>query len=1002
MGILKTFGLRSYYQMRRIAKALKNWRRFGVVIFGGLFLATTMIVPTGSTAGTILTMAQISPSQVIMDQGETKQFSATSYDQYGNKIDSGVDYTWSVVNATAGSISATGLFSAGSTAGQYDNAVKLTARLGASVKYAYADVTVSSNGGGGNTNTILTTVTISPSTIIVDKNETKQFNAKSYDQFGAVITSGVNYSWSVTTGTAGSINGSGLFTAGSSAGQYNNVVKLTASLGASTKFAYGDVTVSNNGGGSNNPILTTLTLSPSLAIMDKGDNKQFSAKSYDQFGSQITSGVSYTWSVTSATAGSVNQSGLFTAGQTAGKYTDVLKVQADYGSSTKFAYATITISQGVEPAALHEVVLTPAVTTVTEGDTQQFVATSYDQFGNVIGSGVSYAWSVSTASAGSINQSGLFTANVAGFYLNAVRVDATWNGVTKFDRSTVIVTPDQQPSELVSVEVLPQTVILDQGETQQYTAIAYDQFNQPITSGVTYVWSIVNGGGAISTTSGFFTAGQIAGTFANTVQVQATRGANTAYDWATVTVNPGTPDNELFRVEVDPPISVLETGELQQFSATSYDQYNNVISSGVVYTWSVINGGGTINSVNGLFTAGQVTGTYQGTVRVRATMGANVRYDYATVIVNDGTTQDTLHRVEIIPPARVINVNESTDFNAQAYDVNDNPIFSGVTYTWDVISGPGSIDQSGTYTATSSTGTRTVQVRASKGGVDKYDTATVEVLDDSTCSGILSYVIITPYRADLTPHDTFDFDAQAYDSSGCPVSATYTWDVVDDDAGSINQNGFFTAGPNTGSFLNDVRVRAYKSGVEKSDTADVYITDNGTNADLTATLTATDENGGTALPGEVIRYELKVTNNSSQTVTNTEVSMNLPNHTTLMSVSSVSGNGVPTINNRTIDWFAGTLVTGQSKFLTLKVWINDGTASGTIIDTRANVSATQVSSFWVDANDIIVGGGTTPPVNPPLTPTGVMGWVLAALSALLATIFTRWYLALRAARQTIA
>jgi hypothetical protein len=119
-----------------------------------------------------------------------------------------------------------------------------------------------------------------------------------------------------------------------------------------------------------------------------------------------------------------------------------------------------------------------------------------------------------------------------------------------------------------------------------------------------------------------------------------------------------------------------------------------------------------------------------------------------------------------------------------------------------------------------------------------------------------------------------------------------------------------------------------------------------------------------------------------------------------MSVSSASGNGVPSINNRTISWFAGTIVPGQSKFLTLKVWINDGTASGTIIDTRAQISSTQVATFWAEANDIIVGG-TTPPVNPPLTPTGVMGWLLAAFSALLATIFTRWHLAIRRARQLV-
>jgi PKD repeat protein len=79
----------------------------------------------------------VSPSSVTLAPGETQLFTATGYDQYGNEV-SGLTFTWEVVNG-GGIIDSSGVFTAGTTAGQYTDTVRATAN-GVS---GYASVTVS-------------------------------------------------------------------------------------------------------------------------------------------------------------------------------------------------------------------------------------------------------------------------------------------------------------------------------------------------------------------------------------------------------------------------------------------------------------------------------------------------------------------------------------------------------------------------------------------------------------------------------------------------------------------------------------------------------------------------------------------------------------------------------------------------------------------------------------------------------------------------------------------
>ena len=158
------------------------------------------------------------------------------------------------------------------------------------------------------------------------------------------------------------------------------------------------------------------------------------------------------------------------------------------------------------------------------------------------------------------------------------------------------------------------------GPRDQLSAVGRDAGGNIVA--MTPVWSVTNGGGTINAGSGLFTAGSTTGTFDNTVR--ATSGTIFGTATAIVTAPPPPP---LATITVTPNPATMETGAQVQFTAVGRDGSGNVVA--ITPVWSVTNGGGTINSSTGLFTAGTTTGTFSNTVR--ATQGSI--FGTATVIV---------------------------------------------------------------------------------------------------------------------------------------------------------------------------------------------------------------------------------------------------------------------------------------------------------------------------------------------------------------------------------
>ncbi len=521
---------------------------------------------------------------------------------------------------------------------------------------------------------------------------------------------------------------------------------------AAVMIAAGFVTACDVHGVSAPGSLARITVTPNATLAPTG-TQQLVATGYDADGKVVS--ISPTWSV-AASGGTISQSGVFTAGSAMGVFanTAVASVGGVSGS------ATITVTAG--PLAF--ITLTPTPVTLAVGATQQFTAVGRDAGGNIVA--FAPTWSV-VAGGGSIGQTGLFTAGgTAGAFVNTVQVSA--NGLAAFATVNVTAGP------LATLTVTPNPATLITGAQQQFVATGRDAGGNIVA--VTPVWTVAAGGGTISAT-GLFTAGNAAGTFTNTVT--ATSGALSGT--ATVIVNFA----PLATITVTPNPATLAIGATQQFTAVGRDAAGNVLP--ITPTWSVVNGGGTINAT-GSFTAGNTTGTFGNTVQA---MSGGLT-GTATVVVTGGA----LASITVTPNPATLPINGVQQFTAVGRDGGGNIV--AITPTWAVINGGGTINATGQFTAGIVPGTFNNTVRATSGAIS--GTATVTVT-----TGPLATITVTPNPATLAVNTQQQFVAVGRDAGGNQVLIVPVWTVVNGGGSIIGNSGLFTAGNVAGTFNNTVR-----------------------------------------------------------------------------------------------------------------------------------------------------------------------------------------------------
>lgn len=411
--------------------------------------------------------------------GGIRQFRAKGFDANGSIV--GFTPTWSVATG-GGTINPNGVFTAGAAPGTFAGTIVATS---GSLRGS-ATVTVVAGGA------VTATITPNPATLAI--GATQQFVAVFKDVGGNVVPSSPN--WFIANG-GGTINTTGLFTAGTLAGTFSNTVTVTNAFGITAS-----ATVIVTPGA-----LTSVVVTPNPAILAIGATQQFTATGKDANGNVVA--FTPNWSL-QAGGGTINATGLFTAGTAAGTFVNTVRAcsTAACAAGSMSGFATVTVN----PGALVSIAVTPNPVNVSTLAQQQFVATGSDANGNVTPILPLPTWSVKAGLAGgTINTTGRYTAPAAvGVGVDTVvATSGTISGVARVNvrPSVALVT--------ISITPNPGNVVVNGGI--QFTAKGTDISGLVVlTPGLT--WSIIAGGGTIDAVTGFFTAGPIVGSFPLTVK----------------------------------------------------------------------------------------------------------------------------------------------------------------------------------------------------------------------------------------------------------------------------------------------------------------------------------------------------------------------------------------------------------------------------------------------------------------------------------------------------
>ncbi len=252
--------------------------------------------------------------------------------------------------------------------------------------------------------------------------------------------------------------------------------------------------------------------------------------------------------------------------------------------------------------------VSPAVTSLDWGVTQQFSAIALDQYGEPMATQPALTWTVAAGGAsGPVSTGGLYTAPFVNGSDTVVATDAGIN-LSGTAAVTVTLTP---PTVSVPATADPSPVT---GTKTNLSVAGYD----PGDSSLLYTWAVTsapagaptptfssNGSTAAhNTTATFYLAGIY--TFQATISDPS---GLTAVSSVTVTVVQ-TPTS----LSVTPANVTLVHGATQQFMATAYDQFGQALAAQPTFTWEVSTGGGTISSTGRYTAPKKGTGTFQVTV----------------------------------------------------------------------------------------------------------------------------------------------------------------------------------------------------------------------------------------------------------------------------------------------------------------------------------------------------------------------------------------------------
>jgi len=231
-------------------------------------------------------------------------------------------------------------------------------------------------------------VSVAPETADLEVGAQLRFTATVTDADGVTIDN-PDLTWGSSNPAFATVDGEGEVT-----GVYPGTARIVVSFNGVAAEAV--VTV----GEATEPVITRVEVTPAAAeIQGVGETTQLTAEAFDADDDPVAD-ADFIWETSDRDVATVDEAGLVTA------------VAAGEATITAYAGAvngTAAIEVTVEARVATSIIVTPGTATASRGETEQFTATVYDQFGDVM-PGIEVAWTSRHPCLASVDADGLATA----------------------------------------------------------------------------------------------------------------------------------------------------------------------------------------------------------------------------------------------------------------------------------------------------------------------------------------------------------------------------------------------------------------------------------------------------------------------------------------------------------------------------------------------------------------------------------------------------------------
>jgi hypothetical protein len=478
-------------------------------------------------------------------------------------------------------------------------------------------------------------------------------------------------------------------------------------------------------------------------------------------------------------------------------YSDALSASDSAAIESQLAAEYLT------PRTLTSIVITPGASSVNESATRTFTAVGYDQYGVALATQPNFTWS--DTGVGSIGSStGVFTApastGVATLKVTSGSISQTATVSVTHSIPTIAVAAAASPG---TVTGLSTSLSVLGAEVAGESNLIYTWTATTLPGGAAQPSFSANGTNAAKNTVATFSS---AGTYVLTAVAADDQGAGTASSSVTITVNP-----TLTSITIAPPSANLHENVALTFAPTGYDQFGDPIAIPPTFTWSLLSGIGSINSVSGVYTSPNTAGS----ATIEATSGS----------INGTASITVSNAVPTVATAAAATPNPAIG-TTTALSVlgSDDGGESNLTYTWTAVAMPSGATAP-TYSINGTNGAKNTTATFSRAGAYTFTVTIADGQGNSVTSSVsisvtqtLKSIVLTPSTGSLDESATEPFTAVGYDQFGAMLASqpSFTWSVTG--GGTINSSsGLFTAPATTAT----VTVKASSGSVNQTATVTV-------------------------------------------------------------------------------------------------------------------------------------------------------------------------------------